>query len=87
MLTINHMLQLKLKWQYKMKIIKTDKINPNFVKESETYATCICSQEAYNDIKNMLKFNGLENRDVEATLTYDGNGDWSISLSIKLKET
>jgi hypothetical protein len=70
-----------------MKIIKTDKIEPCFVKDIEVYAPAICSQEAYKDIGDMLKFNGLENRDVEATLNYDENGNWSISLSIKLKET
>lgn len=70
-----------------MKIIKTDKVDANFVSHLQVFAPGICSQESYKDIGDMLKFNGLEDKVVDGTLYYDENGNWSISLSIKLKES
>ena len=68
-----------------MKTKKIDKVDSHFISQIGVFAPGICSQEAYKDIGDMLKFNGLENSEVDGTVYYDNDGNWSISLSITNK--
>ncbi len=69
-----------------MKIEKIKKVDTFFVKNSESHAVAVCSQETYKEIGEMLKGNQLKNKKIKGTINYDENGNWTVSLNIKVKK-